>query len=167
MITKRQRPSPDQWATLDAALEGLCERTPPGTAPPLSREITQRADALRAALESGWRIRDLAVFFRESAGIDVSPSTIQTALRQALIDTNPDIRRPRAKRPRKRSAASNTSAPNNVQATNEAGAGITPSPDNPVATTGVTAEVPRARVVTPLDSTLTQGATKRGQRGQL
>ncbi|CAG4920983.1 helix-turn-helix domain-containing protein [Paraburkholderia gardini] len=164
MATKRQRPSPDQWATLDAALEGLRERTPPGTASTLSRGITRRVDALRAALESGWRIRDLATFFKESAGIDVSPSTIQTALRQALIDTNPDTGRPRAKRPRKRSAASSTPAPNSMQATNEAGARITPSPDKPVATTGVKADIPRARIIAPLGSTLTQGATKRGQR---
>jgi hypothetical protein len=164
MTTKRQRPSPDQWATLDAALEGLRERTPPGTAPPLSREITRRADALRAALASGWRIRDLATFFREAAGIDVSPSTIQTALRQALIDTAPDARRPRAKRPRKRSAAGNPLVPKNVQATNEAGAGITPPPNKPIATTEVKAEAPRPGAITPLGSTLTQGATKRGQR---
>ena len=164
MTTKRQRPSPDQWARLDVALEGLRERTPPGSAPPLSREITRRADALRAALESGWRIRDLAAFFREATGIDVSPSTIQTALRQALIDTNPDSKRPRAKRPCRRSATDNPPAPKNVQATNDAGAGITLPPDEPIATTEVKAEAPSRRAVTPLGSTLTRGATKRGQR---
>jgi hypothetical protein len=164
MTTKRRRPSPDQWARLDAALEGLRERTPPGTAPPLSREITRRADALRAALESGWRIRDLAAFFREAAGIDVSPSTIQTALRQALIDTDPDARRLRTKRSRKRSAAGNTLAPGNAQATNEAGAGMTPPPDKPIAVTEAKADAPRPRLITPLGSTLTQGATKRRQR---
>jgi hypothetical protein len=164
MTTKRQRPSPDQWARLDAALEGLRERTPPGTAPPLSREITRRADALRAALESGWRIRDLATFFREAAGIDVSPSTIQTALRQALIDTNPDVRRPRAKRPRKRNAASNMPAPKNAQATNETETSIPSPPEKPIAVTEVKVDAPRSRLITPLGSTLTQGATKRGQR---
>ncbi|MDB5832258.1 MAG: hypothetical protein JWR14_2088 [Caballeronia sp.] len=164
MTTKRQRPSPDQWARLDTALEGLRERTPPGTAPPLSREITQRADALRAALESGWRIRDLAAFFREAAGIDVSPSTIQTALRQALIDTNPGAKRPRAKRPRNRSTAGKESAPKNAQATNEAEAGIPRPPEKPIAAMEVKADAPRSRLITPLGSTLTQGATKRGQR---
>jgi hypothetical protein len=164
MTTKRPRPSSDQWARLDAALDGLRERTPPGTAPPLSQEITRRADALRAALESGWRIRDLAAFFREAAGIDVSPSTIQTALRQALIDTNPDARRPRAKRPRRRSAADNAPAAKTVRTATGAGAGMTPPPDKPVAAAEVKADAPRPGVIMPLGSTLTQGATKRGQR---
>ncbi|EIF28989.1 hypothetical protein BCh11DRAFT_04417 [Burkholderia sp. Ch1-1] len=164
MTTKRQRPSPDQWARLDAALEGLRERTPPGSAPPLSREITRRANVLRAALESGWRIRDLAAFFREAAGIDVSPSTIQTALRQALTDANPDSRRVRAKRPRKQSAASPALAARTARATNETKTGTAPPPDKPVSTMGVKADAPRPRVITPLGSTLTQGATKRGQR---
>ncbi|HEM7879388.1 hypothetical protein LGM58_22610 [Burkholderia contaminans] len=53
MTPKRQRPSPDQWAKLDTALETLRSRTPPSATPPLSREIVRRADALRAALESG------------------------------------------------------------------------------------------------------------------
>lgn len=164
MTTKRQRPSLDQWAKLDAALEHLRERTPPGTAPPLSREITQRAEALRAALESGWRIRDLATFFRETAGIDVSPSTIQTALRQALIDAQPDAKRPRAQRPHKRSVASRPSAPKAESSVSDAKTGVTPRPDQPIARTEAKADVPQTRAITPLGSSLTQGATKRGMR---
>ncbi|WP_144158056.1 helix-turn-helix domain-containing protein [Paraburkholderia sp. BCC1885] len=164
MTRKRQRPSSDQWARLDAALEGLRERNPPGTASPLSREITRRADALRAALESGWRIRDLAAFFKESAEIDVSPSTIQTALRQALIDSTSKAKRPRAKRPRKRSAHDNAPAATATSSVHESGTGPAPAPDSRVATTAVKADVPHPRTITPLGSTLTQGATKRGQR---
>ncbi len=164
MSTKRPRPSPDQWARLDAALEGLRERTPPGAAPPLSQEITRRAAALRAALESGWRIRDLAAFFRETAGIDVSPSTIQTALRQALVDAQPDARRSRAKRPRKRSTDSHRSSPGAASAAGDAKTGIASPPDQPVAATHARTDVPRGRSITPLGATLTQGATKRGQR---
>lgn len=164
MTTKRQRPSPDQWARLDAALDGLCDRTPPGTAPALSQEIIRRADTLRAALESGWRIRDLAAFFKDSAGIDVSPSTIQTALRQALNDTTSDSRRPRAKRPRKRSASGNRPEAKAGQATHKPGAGTTPPLNKPAPVTEASADAPRPRATMPLGSTLTQGASKRGQK---
>ncbi|MBB2984575.1 MAG: hypothetical protein V4793_07240 [Paraburkholderia tropica] len=188
MNTKRQRPSPSQWAKLDAALQQLRERTPPGLSPSLSREITRRAAALRAALESGWRIRDLAAFFREAAGIDVSPSTIQAALRQALNDSagggRPDSRRIRAKRPRKFAASGgdNGIATETARRTAKVQPGNRPAPAvMPTGVSGTAAAVagpaetsdlftqenpdaPRAPVVTPLGSTFTPGATKRGQR---
>lgn len=164
MSTNRPRPSPDQWAKLDAALDGLRERTPPSTAPPLSREIARRADALRAALESGWRIRDLAAFFRETAGIDVSPSTIQAALRQALNEAGPESKRPRAKRPRRETPAGIASAGKTAQAADSTEGTAAPLPDRPVATTDVKAEVPRPRGTTAFGSGLTQGANRRGMR---
>lgn len=164
MSTKRPRPSPDQWAKLDAALEGLGDRTPPGVAPPLSHEITRRAGALRAALDSGWRIRDLAAFFRETAGIDVSPSTIQAALKQALDDANPDTKRPRAKRPHRQTPAGHRPASKTTSTANEPVVRVTPPPDQPVPSMDEKAEVPRPMPMTPFGTTLTQGATKRGQR---
>lgn len=164
MSTKRPRPSPDQWAKLDAALEGLRERTAPGAAPPLSQEITQRAGALRAALDSGWRIRDLAVFFRETAGINVSPSTIQAALKQALDDTNPETKRPRTKRPRRQTPARRRPASKTASTANGPAVRATPPPDQPVPGMDEKAEVPRPKSSTPFGATLTQGATKRGQR---
>ena len=164
MTTKRQRPSPDQWARLDAALQGMRERTPPGTAPPLAQEILRRADTLRAALESGWRIRDLAVFFKDVAGIDVSPSTIQTVLRQALINAQPDAKRPRAKRPRKHRTTAAPPVPQAAVAAGASQAGLWPVADQPIAASEAKADVPRGRTITPLGSALTQGATKRGQR---
>lgn len=164
MTTKRQRPSPEQWAKLDAALEGLRERTPPGAVPPLSREITRRADALRAALASGWRIRDLATFFRETAGIDVSPSTIQTALRRALGDANTDTRRTRAKRPRKQRRADSAPSTATTLATGDTGTGVVPLSGKPVVNTDVKAEAPRTRGATAFGSGLTHGANKRGMR---
>ena len=164
MNTKRPRPSPDQWAKLDAALEGLRDRTPPGAVPPLSQEITRRAGALRAALDSGWRIRDLAAFFRESAGIDVSPSTIQAALKLALDDANPDSKRSRAKRPRRQTPAGRRPASKTIATANEPVVRATRPPDQPVLGMDEKAEVPRPASMTPFGSTLTQGATKRGQR---
>lgn len=164
MTPKRQRPSPDQWAKLDTALETLRSRMPPSATLPLSREIVRRADALRAALESGWRIRDLAAFFREAAGIDVSPSTIQAALRQALADTESTTHRARAKRPRRRATAGDEPPPKSAQTQNTARLPATPASDRPNGVADGTAGVPRARTVTPLGTTLTQGATKRGRR---
>ncbi|KWH23387.1 hypothetical protein WL99_26230 [Burkholderia cepacia] len=164
MTTKRQRPSPDQWAKLDAALEGMRERTPPGVAPPLAQEILRRADTLRAALKSGWRIRDLAVFFKDVAGIDVSPSTIQTALRQALINAQPDTKRPRAKRPRKHRTIATPQVPQVAMAASCSQGGLWPAADQPIATSEAKADVPRSPAITQLGSTLTLGATKRGQR---
>ncbi|WP_321858007.1 helix-turn-helix domain-containing protein [Paraburkholderia tropica] len=165
MSTKRPRPSPDQWAKLDAALEGLRERTPPGAAPPLSQEITRRAGALRAALDSGWRIRDLAAFFRETAGIDVSPSTIQMALKQALDDANPDMKRLRAKRPRGQAPAGRQPVSKTASTANDPlVVRATAPPDQPVPGMDEKAEAPRPKSMTPFGSTLTQGATKRGQR---
>lgn len=164
MTTKAQRPSPDQWARLDAALKGLPERAPPDTSPTLTREISRRADALRAALESGWRMRDLVAFFSESAGIDVSPSTIQTALQRALTETTSARRRPRAKRPRKKSASANGTAAKPVPA-GRAPCTHAPSPaesaDHFVERNGQTLR-PTANLL--LGSALTHGATKRGQR---
>lgn len=164
MSTKRPRPSPDQWAKLDAALEGLRDRTPPGAAPPLSQEITRRAGALRAALDSGWRIRDLAAFFRETAGIDVSPSTIQAALKQALNDASPDRKRPRAKRSRRQTSAGRRPAAKAASTANGPVVRATPPPDQPAPGMDEKAEVPRPRSSMAFGSTLTQGATKRGQR---
>ncbi|CAM2194911.1 Helix-turn-helix domain-containing protein [Paraburkholderia kururiensis] len=164
MTTKRQRPSPDQWARLDAALERMRERTPPGVAPPMAQEILRRAGTLRAALESGWRIRDLAAFFRDVAGIDVSASTIQTALRQALVNAQPDARRPRAKRPRKHRTITAPQAPQAAVAASSSQAGLWPAADQPIAAPEAKADVPPGRAITPPGSTLTQGATKRGQR---
>lgn len=165
MATQRQRPSTDQWAKLDAALEGLRERTPPQKTTPLSREISQRADVLHAALESGWRIRDLVAFFREVAGIHVSSSTIQTALRQALTKSNPDTGRSRAKRPpKKRPIPSPEVATGTACARNKTQTGVASLPDESLSATDVSGNVSRPRVISPLGSTLTQGATKRGQR---
>lgn len=131
MTPKRQRPSPDQWAKLDTALETLHSRTPPSATLPLSREIVRRADSLRAALASGWRIRDLAVFFREAAGIDVSPSTIQAALRKALAEAESPSRQARAKRPRRRVMANNELSSVAAQAPNTTRPPVSQSPDGP------------------------------------
>lgn len=154
MSTKGKRTSPEQWAKLDAALHGLNERPPPETSPSLTREISRRADILREALQSGWRVRDLAVFFRESAGIDVSPNTIQEALRRALEDATSDRRRARAKRPRRKTATTGRistpqAAPRTQTAIHVAqpDAHAQPSGNAPA-----------------LGSTLTPGATRRGQR---
>jgi hypothetical protein len=164
MNTKRQRPSAEQWAKLDTALEGLRECTPPGSTPPLSREIVRRAEALRAALDSGWRIRDLAALFKEAAGIDVSATTIQTALRQALEGQATESKRARAKRPRKRTESADGPALTSIQATPE------PETDRvqpaELAKPGIDNKVDAtpSRELTPLGSALTQGATKRGMR---
>lgn len=170
MTTKPQRPSPDQWARLDAALQGLPERTPPGVST-LTREISQRAGALRAALESGWRMRDLVAFFSESAGINVSPTTIQTALQRALAQTTSDRRRPRARRPRKKGASTHE-APKAAAKKAHTGAAhdthVLSQAENADLFTEpkvrTKAQTSRPTVVSSLGSTLTQGATKRGQR---
>lgn len=164
MTTKRQRPSPDQWARLDAALERMREHTPPGTAPPMAQEILRRAGTLRAALESGWRIRDLAAFFRDVAGIDVSPSTIQAALRQALLDAQPDAKRPRAKRPHRHRTITAPQVQQAAVTASGSQAGLWPAAGQPVAASQAKADVPPGRAITPPDPALTQGATKRGQR---
>ncbi|HKU00272.1 MAG TPA: hypothetical protein VJS30_27630 [Paraburkholderia sp.] len=164
MTTKAKRPSPDQWARLDAALEGLPERTPPDTPPTLTREISRRADALRAALESGWRMRDLVAFFSESASIDVSASTIQTALQRALAETTSDRRRPRAKRPRKKAPSVSGLAAKTAPGGNASGPRVlAPTESGDPFAQGKTPTF-RPTVVPSLGSTLTQGATKRGQR---
>jgi hypothetical protein len=156
MGTKRQRPSAEQWVRLDAALEGLRERTPPGLAPPLSREIVRRADALRAALDSGWRIRDLVALFKEAAGIAVSATTIQTALRQALEGLATESKRVRARRPRKRTASADHATAATAQTAHQ--------PETHPPETGGKPDTAASRERTPLGSTLTQGATKRGMR---
>ncbi|WP_213297208.1 hypothetical protein [Paraburkholderia sacchari] len=162
MTTKTPRPSPDQWARLDAALQGLPERTPPGIST-LTREISRRADALRAALESGWRMKDLAAFFSDSAGINVSPSTIQTALQRALAETTSDRRRPRAKRPRKKSSSGNGPAAKK-KPVDHAPARHALSPAENADRFVERAQPLRPTAPVSLGSTLTQGATKRGQR---
>lgn len=164
MSTKRQRPSAEQWTRLDAALDGLRERIPPGSTPPLSREIARRAEALRAALDSGWRIRDLAKLFKDAAGIEVSATTIQTALRQALDGQATDSKRARAKRPRKQaaSAGSPTTAMPQAAAQPETDRVQRTEPAQPEP--GGKTDVAPPRELTQLGSTLTQGATKRGMR---
>ncbi|WP_434715359.1 hypothetical protein [Paraburkholderia sp. A3RO-2L] len=163
MTTKIQRPSPDQWARLDTALQGLPERTPPGTST-LANEISRRADVLRAALESGWRIRELAAFFNESASINVSPSTIKKALQHALAETTSDRRRPQAKRPRKKRLSAGTAAAKKAPAGHASGTHVRPPAENGDQFAQRKAQTSRPTVVPPLGSTLTQGATKRGQR---
>ncbi|MBR8393955.1 hypothetical protein KDX11_31955 [Burkholderia cenocepacia] len=164
MSTKRQRPSAEQWSRLDAALDGLRERIPPGSTPPLSREIARRAETLRAALDSGWRIRDLATLFKDAAGIEVSATTIQTALRQALDGQVTDPKRARTKRPHKRAASAESPTTAIPQATPgpetnrvQAAGPTQPEPDSKT-------DVARPLELTPLGSTLSQGATKRGMR---
>jgi hypothetical protein len=163
MTTKARLPSPDQWAKLDAALKGLPERTPPGTST-LSHEISRRADVLRAALESGWRIRELAAFFSESAGINVSTSTIKKALQHALAETTSDRRRPQAKRPRKKSVSAGTAAAKKAPAGHTSGTHVLAPAEHSVQFAQRKAQTSRPTVVTSFGSTLTQGATKRGQR---
>lgn len=164
MSTKRQRPSAEQWTRLDAALAGLRERIPPGSTPPLSREIARRAETLRAALDSGWRIRDLAALFKEAAGIDVSATTIQTALRQAWEGQATDSKRTRAKRPRKRVAMVESSTTAVLQATLRSETNRAQPAEPAQRESDSKTDVVRPRELTPLGSTLTQGATKRGVR---
>lgn len=164
MTTKAQRPSPDQWARLDAALKGLPERAPPDTSPTLTRAISRRADALRAALESGWRMRDLVAFFSESAGINVSPSTIQTALQRALAETTSDRCRARAKRPRKKSASANGAAKKSLSGGDAPGTHALQPAENADRFAERQAQSLRPKLTPALGSQLTQGATKRGQR---
>ncbi|WP_343669724.1 hypothetical protein [Paraburkholderia heleia] len=162
MSTKGRRTSPEQWAKLDAALQGLHERPPPETSPSLTREISRRADILREALQSGWRVRDLAVFFRESAGIDVSPNTIQEALRRALEGATSDKRRARAKRPRRKTASTHAG----VTKTAATGRIVTPqaAPQTAIHVAQPNVHAQPSGDAPALGSTLTPGATRRGQR---
>lgn len=164
MSTKRQRPSAEQWAKLDAALDGLRERTPPGSTPPLSREIIRHAEALRGALDSGWRIRDLAALFKEAAGIDVSATTIQMALRQALDGQTTDTKRMRAKRPGKRTTPVDSETPTMLRTTHQPETNPAQPPEPVRSESDSKAGEIHPRELTPLGSTLTQGATKRGMR---
>ncbi|MEX3841147.1 hypothetical protein [Paraburkholderia sp. BR10882] len=163
MSAKGERTTPEQWAKLDAALQGLHERPPPEPARSLTYEIARRADVLREALHSGWRLRDLSAFFRESAGIDVSPNTIQTALRRALEDATSDRRRVRAKRPRPKTASAHAvrkTAGTSRIATPQAG----PPTQTAAHVTQQNAHAQHAGDTPALGTTLTPGATKRGQR---
>lgn len=184
MSAKGQHPSPDQWAKLDAALERLHERPVPGAIPSLTHEVARRADALRAAMASGWRIGDLAEFFRECAGITVSPGTIRTALRKALDDATSGSRRSRAKRPRKKVSTSKgaaPSAPTSGQTTApppisvprpktstfqpvQAGVPAAASPASGISGARDTVSTPRHDDIPMLGTARTQGATKRGLR---
>lgn len=184
MSARGPHPSPDQWASLDAALERLHERPAPGAVPSLTREVARRADALRAAMASGWRIADLAEFFRECAGINVSPGTIRTALRQALDDATSGSGRGRAKRPRKKTSTSKVSAPKALTSPQTAARpstslprattstfqpvqGGVPSVTSPVSgVPGAPDTVPTTRHdgISMLGTARTQGATKRGLR---
>lgn len=164
MSAKGERTSPEQWAKLDAALQGLHERPPPEPARSLTREISRRADVLREALQSGWRLRDLAAFFRETAGIDVSPNTIQEALRRALDDATSDRRRVRAKRPQRKPASTHAAATKTAETRRIATPPPGPRKEAGGHVTQQDAHAQHARDASALGSTLTPGATKRGQR---
>jgi hypothetical protein len=163
MTTKRQRPSPDQWAKLDAALNELRDKPPTHLVQSLSREIEKRVDVIRTVLQSGWRIRDLAVFFKEAAGIDVSATTIQTALRQALSDAETGPRKQHAKRPRKRGVSGGTMVALPERAPPQPETAI-PDPQLPYSSTESEAGANQHDEAIRLGSRLTQGANKRGQR---
>ncbi|MBB2932719.1 hypothetical protein [Paraburkholderia silvatlantica] len=164
MSTKGKRTSPEQWAKLDAALHGLHERPPPETSPSLTREISRRADILREALQSGWRVRDLAVFFRESAGIDVSPNTIQEALRRALEDATSDRRRARAKRPRRKTASTHAGVTKTAATGRISTPQAAPRTQATIHVAQPDAHAQPSGNAPALGSTLTPGATRRGQR---
>ncbi|MET3448798.1 hypothetical protein [Ralstonia sp. 1138] len=163
MATKRQQPTREQWAQLDVALNDLRDKPPANVAPPLAQAIAKRADAIRTVLASGWRVRDLAAFFKQAAGIDVSATTIQTALRQAPIATETATDRTRAKRPRKRRTSENASAPQPEHGLQRTETVVVQSP---LGQQGAKTQTQHGndQQSTILGENLTQGARKRGQR---